>query len=54
MEKLGFYAKDKNNNLYQFKWDKDDNMFILKGKERWVEVNPEFYQILEIGYFVAK
>ena len=44
---LGYYAKDKFGNLFQFKWDENDNLRILV-IEIWIEVNKKDYEIVEI------
>jgi hypothetical protein len=57
MEPLGYYAKDVNNNLFQFKWELD-NTFLIKCVEPsvvgWVVADPKDYEILEIGFFTAE
>ena len=52
MKTLGYYAKDKDNNLFQFRWKFDDTFEILLNSE-WVKRLPKDYEILEIGYFEA-
>ena len=33
MEQLGYYAKDKNNNLFQFEWSSKDELYLyIDGK----------------------
>jgi ribonucleotide reductase alpha subunit len=53
MKKLGFYAKDKNNNLFQFRW-KDENkaIFEILSNDIWYKNDPAEFEILEIGVFV--
>ena len=49
---LGYYAKDKFGNLFQFEWGKDDNLYIhtLSGdiRVKHIKVNKEEYEIVEI------
>lgn len=52
MEGLGYYAKDKDNNLFQFEWASNNDFFIIKDGEK-VKANPKDYEILEIGHFTA-
>ena len=56
MKKLGYYAKDKDNNLYQFEWGANDKLYLhlpnVKGIRK-VEVSPKDYEIVEIGFFTA-
>jgi hypothetical protein len=53
VERLGYYAKHRNNNLFQFKWSTDDTFRILINNQ-WEVADPKEYEILEIGYFVSK
>ena len=53
MEKLGFYAKDSKDNLFQFKWGRDNTFYILIDG-RWNIEKVENYTILEIGYFISE
>jgi hypothetical protein len=48
MNRLGYYAKDKDNNLFQFEWFADDSL-VIDGRI----VSKEDYEILEIGFFTA-
>lgn len=52
MEQLGYYAMDKNKDLFQFEWDEVDNFYILKDGKKIVS-DPNNYEILEIGFFTA-
>jgi len=52
MNQLGYYAKDKENDLYQFRW-KSDSTFEIKFGVQWIEKNPKDFEILEIGFFTA-
>ena len=52
MNKLGYYAKDKDNNLHQFEWSKDNKLLIITPLGK-IESDPKDYEILEIGYFTA-
>jgi hypothetical protein len=51
MNSLGYYAKDKNKDLFQFEWF-FDVFYILKNGER-ISANADDYEILEIGFFTA-
>lgn len=54
MKQLGYYAKDKNNNLHQFKLDADNTFYILDVYGYYVVAKADDYEILEIGYFTAE
>ncbi len=53
MKKLGYYAKDENDNLYQYQWGADDTFQIWIDGE-WVDEDAERYIVLEIGYFTSE
>jgi len=53
MKQLGYYAKDKDNNLHQFEWGANDEFYIKNSDGEMVHSNPKEYEILEIGYFTA-
>lgn len=53
MKQLGYYARDKDNNLFQFEWGTDNSFKILVGGELKL-VEPEDYKIIEIGYFTVE
>ena len=53
MKKLGYYAKDSKNNLFQYEWGADDEFYILNSDGDMVMADPNKYQVLEIGYFDA-
>lgn len=50
-ERLGYYAMNKDNDLFQFCWIKD-KFYILTGTDM-IESNPDDYEILEIGIYRA-
>jgi hypothetical protein len=50
---LGYYAKDKDNNLFKFKWGSNEEFYIYKDNKA-IAVNPDDYEILEIGFFSAE
>ena len=50
MKQLGYYAKDKDNNLFQFEWGADNEFTILNSDGDYVMANPKDYDIVEIGY----
>lgn len=53
MEQLGYYAKDKDGNLFRFEWSSEDEFSIaLKGGAMQTQ-DPKDYEIIEIGYFTA-
>mgnify|MGYP003624996812 FL=1 len=45
---LGYYAKDKFGNLFQFEWGEDDNLYIRTFKVNLLKVNKEEYEIVNI------
>jgi len=51
MKKLGYYAKDSQNNLFQYEWGADDEFYILNSDRDMVMADPNKYDVLEIGYF---
>lgn len=51
-ERLGYYAKDKNQDLHQFEWGQDDTFYIVKDGQKTV-ANIKDYEILEIGFYTA-
>ena len=52
MRHLGYYVMDRFNNLFKFKWGKDDTFYVLK-EGTMTKQNPKDYEILEIGYFTS-
>lgn len=48
-EVLGYYAKDKDNNLHQYEWGADDEFSILNDDGDYVMVNPKDYKIVQLG-----
>ena len=54
MERLGYYAMDKDKNLFIFEWGANDEFYIMKKNGDFVMANPNDYEILEIGIFVEQ
>jgi len=52
MKRLGYYAKDVNDNLFQFRWSL--NKFEILVVDSWIEKDPNEYEILEIGHFISE
>ena len=52
MKRLGYYAKDKDGNLFQYEWGAGDEFSILKDGD-YVMADPKEFEILEIGFFTA-
>jgi hypothetical protein len=52
MEILGYYAKDKNKNLFQFEWGANDEFYIMNSDGDMVMKDPNEYEIIEVGYFI--
>lgn len=52
MEQLGYYAMDREKNLFQFTWTYDKKFLILKDG-KLTESNPSDYSIFEMGIFTA-
>lgn len=49
---IGYYAKDKDNNLHQFQWEEDDTFGILNiATKVYEKANFDDYEILYIGFF---
>lgn len=54
MKSLGYYAMSKKTKtLYQFEWSEDNKLFVFILEEKQ-EVNPDDFEILEIGCFTDK
>lgn len=53
MEKLGYYAMDKNKNLFQYEWRGDDEFYIMNSFGDYVMVNPDDYVVVQIGIIVS-
>ena len=49
---LGFYAKNKENDLFRFHWKEDNTFYIIVGTDMILS-NPNDYEILEIGFLTA-
>jgi hypothetical protein len=53
MKSLGYYAKDKDNNLHQYEWGADDEFSILNSDGDYVMVDPNDYEILELFHSIG-
>lgn len=53
MERLGYYAMDKDKNLFQYEWGANEEFYIMDSNGDLVMKDPKEYEILEVGYFVA-
>ena len=53
MTRLGYYAKDSENNLFQYRWDYDELFYIIIDGE-WIIVDPNKYEVLDISYSQKK
>jgi len=49
MKRLGYYAKDKDGNLFQYQWGKDDTFQIVVG-DIFEDADPNDYEVLELFY----
>ena len=47
-EYLGWYAKNKVGNLFQFQWQENDDLHILKSDGKYYEVDKSDYEIINI------
>jgi len=45
---LGWYAKDKVGNLFQFQWQENDDLHILKSDGKYYEVDKSNYEIINL------
>ena len=45
---LGYYAMDKDRNLFQFKWQPNDDLHILKSDGKYDKVKKSNYEIVSI------
>lgn len=54
MTRLGYYAKDSENNLFQYEWAAGDEFYIKNSDGDMVMADPDKYEVLEIGYFTAE
>ena len=52
MKQLGYYAKDKNNDLFRFAWNSTDDFFIFINGIK-ILANPNDFEIIEVGYFTG-
>ncbi len=52
MEALGYYAKDKDNNLYQFEWGANDE-FYIQHHLGLIHSDPKQYEIIQVGMITA-
>jgi len=50
--RLGYYAKNVEGDLFQFKWE-SNGIFQIKYGVQWIQSDPKQYEILEIGFFTA-
>ena len=53
MTRLGYYAKDSENNLFQYRWDYDELFYIIIDGE-WIIADPNKYEVLDISYSQKK
>ena len=53
MKQLGYYAKDKANNLHQFEWGANEEFSILNRDGDYEMVDPNDYEILNIGVITS-
>jgi len=53
MKQLGYYAKDKDNNLFQYEWGADDEFHILNSDGDLVMRDPKEYEVLQLGIITA-
>ena len=44
---LGFYAKDKLGNLFQFEWQENDDLHILKSDGKYHKIHKSDYEIVQ-------
>ena len=51
---LGWYAKNKVGNLFQFQWQENDDFHILKSDGRYHEVDKSDYEIIKIKMITEK
>jgi len=54
MKKLGYYAMDKDKNLFQYEWGADDEFSIMNCDGDFVMVDPNDYEVLEIFNSIAE
>ena len=52
MKGLGYYAKDKDNNLYQFEWGANDE-FYIQHQLGLIHSDPKQYEIIQVGIITA-
>ena len=53
MNALGYYAKDKDNNLFQYEWGADDEFSIRNDAGDYVMRDPKDYEIIQVGIITA-
>ena len=53
MTRLGYYAKDSNNNLFQYEWGYDEVFYIMINGEKTI-ADPNKYEVLDLSYSQKK
>ena len=54
MKRLGYYAMDKDKNFFQYEWGANDEFYIMNSDGDMVMKDPNDYEIIEVGIFVAE
>lgn len=49
MKTLGYYAKDKDTNLFQYEWGAGDEFYIQNCDGEMVHSNPDEYEVIQVG-----
>ena len=47
--RLGYYAKDSNDNLFQYEWGYDEVFYIMINGKKTI-ADPNEYEVLDISY----
>lgn len=53
MKTLGYYAKDKDTNLFQYEWGAGDEFYIQNCDGEMVHSNPDEYEVIQVGVITA-
>lgn len=52
MRTLGYYAKDKDNNLFQYEWAAGDEFYIQNHDGDMVHSDPNKYEIVKVIIYI--
>lgn len=53
MEALGYYAKDKDDNLFKYEWAAGDEFYIQNQDGEMIHSDPNEYEVVQVGIITA-